>query len=50
VLLDADVPEKTAEAIYHLVRGEQYTWDAQSLKHKAMRDRIQAWLDSVDNL
>lgn len=50
ILLDAGYSEEQAEAMYKMVKGEASTWEATRIKHQAMRDRIQAWLDEVNEL
>ena len=47
MLKDTGIPDVQAEAFYHLCRGEMNTWDAQSIKHEAMLERINLWLESV---
>lgn len=49
VMIEAGIPEDQAHAIYHMMRGEEYTWEAISIKHRAMRDTIKAWLASVND-
>jgi len=46
-LIATGMPDEQAQAVYHLFRGEQYTWEARALKHKTMLDKIEAWLESV---
>lgn len=48
-LVSTGIPQHQATAFYHLCRGEMNTWDAQSMKHQAMLDRIRLWLSSVEN-
>ena len=47
LLVDTGISVPQAEAFYHLCRGERNTWEAQSMKHNAMLNRINLWLDSV---
>lgn len=41
--------EDQAKAMFHLFKGEQNTWEAQRIKHEAMRQKITSWLASVDD-
>lgn len=47
VLVSQGIYPHQAEAIYHLIKGEDNTWEAQALKHQAMLTKIQDWLETV---
>lgn len=49
VMIESGISEEQAHAIYHMARGEEYTWEAVLMKHKSMHEKISAWLKSVED-
>ena len=47
VMLQSGFTQEQSESLYHMVRGEDTTWDAMKIQHTAMLHRITQWLDSV---
>lgn len=41
--------QEQATAMYHLIRGEDNTWESMRLNYERMRNTISEWLDSVDS-
>lgn len=48
-LISTGVEPEQAEAIYHVIRGEDHTWEAMELQYQMMRNTISDWLTSVEN-
>jgi hypothetical protein len=44
----AGFTEEQATSLYHLIRSEDNTWEAQAMKHTAILKRIDNWLASVN--
>lgn len=42
--------EAQAIAAFHLYKGESNTWEAMEIKHKAMLERIETWLETVKEI
>ena len=43
------ITQEQAQALWHMFRGEDNTWESQEIKHKEMLDLINAWLASVED-
>jgi hypothetical protein len=48
-LVSTGITQEQAEALYHMVRGEEWTWEAMRLNYERMRTTISTWLTSVEN-
>lgn len=46
-VLEKGFTREQAVSLYHMFRGETNTWEATRIKHEAMLQRIELWLDSV---
>jgi hypothetical protein len=47
--IDAGFTENQAEAMYHMFRQEDHTWEAMRLNYENIRKQIADWLTSVEN-
>ena len=48
-VIETGFTREQAIALYHMFRGEQNTWEAVRMKHEAMLERIESWLQSVED-
>lgn len=47
-LIEHGMEQEVAQLIYKMSYGQNSSWEATRLKHEAMANRIQNWLDAVD--
>jgi hypothetical protein len=49
VLVSKGMDPEMAQAIYHLIKGEEHTWDAMRIQFEKIKKTIEDWLKSVEN-
>jgi hypothetical protein len=48
-VVESGFTQEQAESLYHLVRGEDSTWEAMRLNYETIRKTMAEWLASVEN-